>query len=164
MCVDSSKNVLREKISASDELPVLCTGCKGFFRKRYKTRHQKICTSTEGTMMMPMISSKKPTSYAEGLSDGFKTLLNSMRQEVSETVKTDEILLMIGNRYYNSLKRKQDKKIETTKYVRSRLRLTARVYMAYKTKYKNQYNIVLENWQENSSDMFRRETKTILGK
>jgi len=111
-----------------------------------------------------MISSKKPTSYAEGLSDGFKTLLNSMRQEVSETVKTDEILLMIGNRYYNSLKRKQDKKIETTKYVRSRLRLTARVYMAYKTKYKNQYNIVLENWQENSSDMFRRETKTILGK
>jgi len=169
--IGNTKNILREykKRKLQDEekcdvLPVLCTGCRGFFSKTYKVRHQNICTANAGAVMMvPLVTGELPTF--DGLSDGFKSLLNTMKiDEVSDTVKADCIILMIGNRYYSSLKRKRDKQIETTKYVRARLRLTARVYMAFKHVYDNQNHIFLESPLNNAADMFRREVITLLSK
>ena len=162
----NSKNIQREYKAKNDEsvLPIFCTGCKGFFSKTYKTRHQKICTGNKGaSLYLPLVT--EDIRVFDNYSDGFKSLLNSMKiDEVSDTVKEDSILLMIGSRFHSSLKRKRDKKIETTKYVRSRLRLTARLYITYKEIYGNQKELVLENPMNNTADMFRREVITLLGK
>lgn len=160
-----SKNVLRSRISlTSNDLPVYCTGCKGFFAKNYKSRHQKICPSTTGVaIMMPIISLPTAESLTENLPDDFKELLNSLHMgEVSDKIQSDEILLMIGCRYFKSLHKKRDKKLETTKYVRGRLRLSARIYIEFEKQMKLQ-NIFLDDACQNSSDLFRRETITILG-
>lgn len=113
-------------------------------------------------MMVPILNAEHCLNSTQDLSSGFSELLNTLRiDDVSDTIKGDKILLMIGNRYFNSLKRKKDKKLETCRYVRSRLRLTARVYITFKSKMSN---IVLDNLENNLADMFRRETITILGK
>lgn len=113
-------------------------------------------------MMVTLVTDDMPTF--DGLSEGFKSLLNTMHQDdVSDHIKVDPIILMIGNRFFGSLERKRDKKLETTKYVRARLRLTARVYLAFLDVYKSQNQIKLEDEKENAADMFRREVITFLG-
>ena len=156
--------IYREKVSSSTELPILCIGCKGFFTTSYKSRHQKICPATcESLMMLPTLSMNDCLVATQSLSPGFSELLNTLHlDDISDKIKSDEILLMIGNRYYSSLKRKRDKKIETTKYVRARLRLTARVLVMFERRMKNK-NFKLDNPENNLADMFRRETITILG-
>ena len=155
----------REKININCELPVLCTGCNGFFAPSYKSRHQKVCPAgSQSMMMLPMLSLDHCLSVTDNLSLGFTKLLNTLKlDEVSETIKADEILLMIGSRYFNTLRRKKDKQLEAAKYVRARLRLSARIYLSFKNQIERQ-NFVLDiTFKGNLSDMFRRETITILG-
>ena len=163
----NTENIQREKKSTKCELelPVLCTGCHGFFSSSYKSRHQKLCAAgSKAMMMLPMPSLDQCLEVTENLSAGFAKLLNTLKlDEVSETIKKDEILIMIGTRYFNTLRKKKDKEIEATKYVRSRLRLSARVYLSFKNQIECQ-NVTLDStFSRNLSDMFRRETITILG-
>lgn len=160
------EQVLRERATKNeiDEVPVLCTGCDGFFKNSYKSTHQKICPgNTSQNLMLPLVSIEAAQTF-EIFSDEFKAVLNSLRLDViGDYVKTDDIILMIGNRSFLSIKKKQDKQMETTKYVRARMRLTARIYLAFRSIYSQQSAIKLENEEGNSADIFRRETITILG-
>lgn len=161
---NGSNDFMREYTRADTVgIPIYCTGCQGFYSKNFKTRHQKLCRSNGGSKMMLSLATEEIPTFDE-LSDGFKSLLNTMHQDlVSDHIKNDPVILMIGNRFYGSLKRKKDKKLETTKYVRARLRLTARVYLSFLDIYQNQHQISLEDQKNNSSDMFRREVITLLG-
>ena len=60
------------------------------------------------------------------------------------------------------LKRKKDKKIESRRSVRARMRLTARLYLAFREEYGKQSTVMTDKL-DNAADMFRREVITILG-
>lgn len=163
-CIETgNEDFLRERSKEDcNERPVMCSGCNGFFQKAYKARHQLLCPANTNSLMLPMVSLQSIDKY-DSISDGFKSLLNTLRlDDIADIVKTDDVILMIGNRFYNSLKRKQDKRTEYTKYVRSRIRLTARIYKAFKTRYDRQTGVILDCKENNSADIFRRETITIL--
>ena len=84
--------------------------------------------------MLPMVTLGRVTSvlYSD-LEEGFKALLNSFRlDEIGNYIKGDPIILMIGVRSYESLKRKKDKVSETKRTVRARMRLVGRLYLTFK--------------------------------
>ena len=94
----------------------------------------------------------------------FKDLLSTLLlDEVGNYIKTDEIILMFGERSFNSLKRKKDKVVECKKYVRARMRLTGRVYLCFRKLYSEQSDVSLNDAMNNAGDMYRREVITILG-
>ena len=146
------------------DIPVMCSGCKGFFSRKYKARHQMICPENGSNLMLPMVSIEQCQGM-EQYSVGFRNLLNTLHQDkVRDYIKTDKIILMIGNRSFSALKRKKDKKTETSKYVRARMRLTARIYMAFRDEYAKQSEIKLEEKLNNAADIYRREVITVLGR
>ena len=99
----------------------MCSGCKGFFSRSYKVRHQVICPAGGTNLMLPMVSFEQNQSL-ENYSHDFKLLLNSLQlDEIGNYIKTDPIILMIGVRSFGSLKRKKDKVIEGKKAVRCRI-------------------------------------------
>ena len=113
--------------------------------------------------MLPMVAVSE-ASKTQHLNEDFKSLLNTLQEgEIGTLCKTDKIILMIGNRSFTSSKRKSDKKIEGQKTTRAQMRLFARVYLAFKGIYKGQNEVILVDQQNNSADIFRRETITILG-
>jgi len=59
---------------------------------------------------------------------------------------------MIGHRFFKSLKRKKDKKAEYLKYVHSKMRLTARVCMAFKVQYDDQAEFIPYDLKNNSDN------------
>ena len=146
------------------DIPVMCSGCKGFFSRKYKARHQMICPENGSNLMLPMVSVEQCQGM-EQYSVGFRNLLHTLHQDkVGDYIKTDKIILMIGNRSFSALKRKKDKKTETSKYVRARMRLTARIYMAFRDEYAKQSEIKLEEKLNNAADIYRRELVTVLGR
>ena len=156
---------MRERRNFKDtDIPVMCSGCKGFFSRKYKARHQMICPENGSNLMLPMVSVEQFQGM-EQYSVGFRNLLNTLHQDkVGDYIKTDKIILMIGNRSFSALKRKKDKKTETSKYVRARMRLTARIYMAFRDEYAKQKDIKLEEKLNNAADIYRREVITVLGR
>lgn len=61
-------------------------------------------------MMMPLVSLPNLSSITHNFPDGFKELLNSMHlDDVNDKIKNDDILQMIGCRYFKSLERKKTK-------------------------------------------------------
>ena len=165
MVKSGKNNFLRERVSLNSEqdVPVMCSACHGFFAKDYKARHQLICSGSGSGLMLPMINIADCPKLND-LKPGFKDLLSTMRMDkIGDYVKTDNIILMIGARTHNALKRKKDKEQECKKTVRSRMRLIARVYLKFLEYYQDQSVIILDKSLNNSADMFRRETITILG-
>ena len=154
---------MRERQSKNnEEIPVMCSGCNGFFAKSYKARHQLVCTASGSNLMMPLVDIAK-TQKLDDFSDEFKELLNTLHlDKVGNLIKTDQVILMIGSRSYASLKRKKDKVTETKKSVRARMRLVARLYLTFLELYQAQTSVTLENREENAADMYRRETVYIL--
>nr|XP_047142833.1 uncharacterized protein LOC124817083 [Hydra vulgaris] len=97
-------------------------------------------------------------------SNDFVNLLNTLQlDDIGNYIKTDKIILMIGSRSYSALKRKKDKVSETKKLVRSRMRLTARLYLSFKSIYNNQKAVKLDNILNNAADKYCREVITIVG-
>nr|XP_047124946.1 uncharacterized protein LOC124807258 [Hydra vulgaris] len=88
-------------------------------------------------------------------SNDFVNLLNTLQlDDIGNYIKTDKIILMIGSRSYSALKRKKDKVSETKKLVRSRMRLTARLYLSFKSIYNNQKAVKLDNILNNAADKY----------
>ena len=71
---------------------------------------------------------------------------------------------MFGARSFSALKRKKDKVHETRKYVRGRMRLVARVYLAFREVYSQQKEIHPNDTLNNAADIYRRDTISILAK
>ena len=155
---------LRERRSKrrNDELPMMCSGCKGFFAKSYKARHQLVSPASSVGVMLPVVSVEK-CKLVEKLTQAFKELLNSLRlDEVGNYIKTDPITLVIGERMFKAHNKKKDKGIERRGFVRGCVRLTARLYLSFCNVYENQSEVKLNDGQNNASDMFRRKLITVL--
>ena len=154
----------RKASSKGSEIPIMCSGCKGFFSRSYKARHQLICPTAGSNLMVPMVSVAS-TQHLENFHSDFKDLLNTLILDVvGNYIKTDEIILMIGARSFGALKRKKDKVTETKKSVRSRMRLTARIYLCFREIYSKQSEVQLIEPLNNSGDMYSREAIIILGR
>ena len=70
----SSLNVITDEIT---DVPIMCVGCKGFFAKKYKARHQLICPASGSNLMLPMISISSH-QHLDSLNNDFKVLLNTL--------------------------------------------------------------------------------------
>jgi len=57
-----------------------------------------------------------------------------------------------------------DFQVETTKSVRSRMKLIVRLYLTFREEYTKQSDVPLGDKLDNAADMYRRETITVLGK
>ena len=156
-------NFMRERNASVGETPYMCSGCKGFFSKSYGLRHQKVCSAIGVKLVLPVVSILDG-KYIEAFSDGFKVLLNTLRNDdIGSYIKTDSIILVIGERSFAALRRKKDKIVQCQRTVRSRMRIMARLYLNFIKKYNDQSNVILNNMHSNAADMYRRETITILG-
>ena len=81
---------------------------------------------------------------------------------VSNYIKTDPIILMIGARTFAASKSKKDKVTETRRTTRSQMRLTARLYLCFREICKNKSEITLPDTLGNAADMYRRKTISLL--
>ena len=154
----------RRNLQSEQDMPIMCSGCKGFFAKSFKARHQLNCPASGTNFMVPLVSVTSPLTFKEYTSD-FKELLNTLQlDEIGNYIKTDKIILMIGMRSFNSIGRKRDKVTEGRKTVRSRMRLIARIYLSFRVLYDEQTDIKLSDPLGNAADLYRRETMLILGR
>ena len=156
----------RERSSTKGDVPFMCSGCDGFFSKTYSSRHKKKCPALGNNFMIPVgaLDRVKTLRY-DDLDTDFKNLLNDLRlDEVGNLVKEDPIILMIGVRSFESLKKKKDKKKETKRTVRGRMRLLGRLYLGFKKMYGEQSEVTLPQENHNAGDMFHRGAMLILGR
>ena len=159
-------NFMRERKACESEVPIMCSGCDGFFSRSYAARHKKVCPAIGNNFMVPIINldQVKSTRYND-LDDNFKALLDGLRlDKVGNYVKGDPIILMIGVRSFECLKKKKDKMVETKRTVRARMRILARIYLTYQPYYSEQSEVSLTEVCGNVADMFHRDVITILGK
>ena len=170
MLNEGERGFMRERCASSKSeqhdtaAVVMCSGCKGFFANKYKTRHVLICPVAGNNFVLPMVNIAS-FHQIEQLPNDFKELLNSLySDEIGEYIKTDNIILMFGARSYSALKRKKDKVFETRKYVRGRMRLVARLYLAFREVYSKQEEVCLTDRLNNAADMYRRDAISILAK
>ena len=142
----------------------ICSGCEGFFAKKYKNRYQLVCPASGSNIMLPMVSLTSGISL-ENTNDDFKDLLNTLQLDtVGDYIKTDPIILMIGARTFAALKRQKGKVTETRRTTRSRMRLTTRLYLCFRGICKNQFEITLPDTLGNAADIYRRKTISLLGR
>ena len=161
----SKTNYMRERRSNDNfvESPIMCSGCKGFSAKGCKSRHQLICPTAGSNIMVPIVPLDE-IHFVETYPKEFIELLNSLQlDEVGNNVKQDEIILIVGRRFFGGTKRKKDKVVGTVKTVRRRMRLKARLYLSFREFYSKQSAINLTYAQGNAADMYRRENITTLG-
>ena len=156
----------RERTSAEDDVPFMCSGCYGFFSKSYTARHRKVCPALGNNCMIPVRALDQVKTLAfDDLDKDFKELLNDLRlDEIGNYVKGDLIIIMIGIRTFDKLKKKKDKKKETKRTVRGRMRLLGRLYLGFKKLYAKQSEVSLPQVMNNAGDMFHRDAMLILGK
>ena len=120
----------KQSSQSEEELPVMCSGCKGFFSKSYRARHQLVCSPATVGVKFPMVSIEK-AEYIEQHTPDFKGLLNTLHlDELGNYVKSDPIILMIAWRLFNAEKKK-DKETGTRIFVRTHMRLMERLYLSF---------------------------------
>ena len=161
----SKTNYMRERRSNDNfvESPIMCSGCKGFSAKGCKSRRQLICPTAGSNIMVPIVPLDE-IHFVETYPKEFIELLNSLQlDEVGNNVKQDEIILIVGRRFFGGTKRKKDKVVGTVKTVRRRMRLKARLYLSFREFYSKQSAINLTYAQGNAAHMYRRENITTLG-
>ena len=157
---------MRERRSSLNEteIPIMCAGCKGFYARKYKARHQLVCSLAGSNLMLPMVSIAS-YQHLDSFTNDFKELLNTLLlDKIGNYIKTDEVILMFGQRSFGALKRKKDKVTEAKKSVRARMRLTARVYLTFHEIYTTQTEVHFDDCLNNAADMYRREAITVLGR
>ena len=87
-CFMRERRSLKNNKNSESNMPVMYSGCKGFYCKSYKSRHQLICPASGTNLMIPVVSLAAP--LPEVLPDDFKEILNSMhKDEARSYVKTD---------------------------------------------------------------------------
>ncbi|XP_057290065.1 uncharacterized protein LOC130612732 isoform X2 [Hydractinia symbiolongicarpus] len=129
---------------------VMCSLCNGFYAKSFITRHMKDCgndsCSSKVGVPLPLLGQEFEKLKAQFKED----ILSRMRNDpIGITAKSDEIILMIGSRLYEKVKRRQDKKHEIQNTVRTDMRRLSHLYTHFQSKNVNAFH-------GNASDMFIR--------
>ena len=159
---------LRERRASNkgdQNVPLMCSGCSGFFSRTYAARHKRVCPALGNNFMIPIagLDRIKLTKFND-MDEKFIDLLNGLRlDDAGNYLKGDQTILMIGARSFERLKKKKDKKVETKRTVRARMRILARLYLTFQPIYENQSEVSLPV-RGDAGDMFHRDVMVILGK
>ena len=106
--------------------------CIGFFATSYKACNQLVCPASVTAMLLSLIScyllvSVENCKTVESFCEVFNGLMNSLLLNVvGNYTKTGKIVLMIGGRSFEALRRKKDKLVEVKKSFHERMRLITR--------------------------------------
>ena len=141
----------------------MCTSCKGFYAKAFKTRHKALC-GKESCQFPITIAVDCTSDESWNLSDDqFKQrILNIIRDDmIGRLAKSDPVILMVGHRLYGKIKRRLNKKLEVERSVRSDMRRLAHDYQRFK-KRKLDLSLTCTNDKNNAGDMFLRENFEVL--
>ncbi|XP_065641740.1 uncharacterized protein LOC124810140 [Hydra vulgaris] len=147
---EKTPNSLRERVSRTNIEPVMCTGCLEFYARTFFKRHTIKCNENSCTSLIPLPISSMDNLIKDLSEDFKKNIIEKLRDdEIGKSVKNDPIILMIGSRLFNKIKRKKDKQNEVKRSVRADMRRLANLYQNFKKfQIKTVYN--------NATDMFLR--------
>ena len=125
----------RKTTNSNNDL-LMCGLCLGFFSKAYFFRHKRDCKKREERNKQSIglpLSLIEADSTLANVSEDFKTsVLGGLRDsEVKDLIMNDELLLIIGNRLHNKIKRRKGKEMEAIKVVRADLRRLANLYRLF---------------------------------
>ena len=129
--------ILRERKSkrVRDDI-VACGKCSGVFSKTYFWRHKRICCGKSSKVATAVDMKIVQNSLRSGnnVSEEFQStiLQKFLDDDVGRLCKSDEWLLMIGQKLYDKLRGKQDKKTEVRRSVMSDMRRLATLYTHFK--------------------------------
>ena len=119
------KNVINNlksecEMKKSVEAPIMCTKCYSFFANGYISRHIKasICGRESGILMVPVMS-LKACNIVSDYNDEFKNLSKLNSDKVSDYIKKDPIIMMIGSRFFDTVRKRKIKEVETASSVHS---------------------------------------------
>ena len=106
---------------------IICTVCKGCFCKKYFHRHKDSCGGR---------ADKVPVAFLEEnvypISEDFKTILNRFHSDqIGDIIRSDRSILLVGQKLYDKMKKKQDKKMEVRKSVMTDMRRIASLYQHF---------------------------------
>jgi len=115
---------------------VLCSCCSGLFSNQYFRKHRVHCKPL-GTDQ----PSEKPTRIQIDLlkdsslrQDFRENILSKLRDDdIGTLCKSDDIIVMVGSRLFDKLRKKPDKLAEVSRSVRTDMRRLARLFLAFQT-------------------------------
>lgn len=140
---------------------VMCQLCKAFIERRYIARHEKkhAQTSDAACMATPLPASMLSMTCDDLGTDFTKEIVSKFREGLNKDVyricTTDRVLLQIGKKWWNKLKRKTDKKTEVRRTVMADMRRLASLYSEMKGTEKT-IGRELPEKEGNVSDIFKR--------
>jgi len=128
----------RKRTSTKNARSVMCSNCRVVLLSKNMARHKRTCSDVSKIRAMDVVTIKTPN-----LSDSFKTqVLGTLRNDsLSDFIKKDEGILLIGMMRFDRLSKNKDKAMEIRRSVRSDMRRLASLYLRY----------------VNSIDMFNKE-------
>ena len=135
LCLRNPK-IERERNNKVDNKLVVCTACSGFFSAAFYYQHRKRCQAKPSlpaqnvpvTLLMPATTD---------VSEHFRTeVLSKFRDDdIGQICQTDPTIITVGSRLYDKLKKRNDKKVEVKKSVRTDMRRLAQLYVAFREKH-----------------------------
>ena len=125
-----------------------------------------MCPGSRNNIIIPLGSlDRVKSAILDNLDEDFKAVLNGLRMDdVGNYIKGDPIIIMIGARSFECLKKKKDKKKETKRSIRGRMRILGRLYLCFKEHYDKQSEFSLPVVLHNAGDIFHRDCMLILAK
>ena len=130
----------------------MCASCKGFFAAEFFSRHKTNCEKDTSKIIMPISTSLLADTRLRQTSEDFQQdILSTLRNDkVGVLCKSDDVILTIGERLHEKMKRKKDKTMGVRKSVRTDMRRLENMYLIFLT----QENVNRKNG--NALDMFLR--------
>lgn len=131
---------------------VVCGTCGGCFSKTYMHRHQRRCVRKGAEQMTIPIEILRS---AQNVSDAFKSniLAKFSNDDIGYVCRTDATLTLIGQKLYDKLQAKQDKKGEVKKSVMMDMRRLAGLFI----KFRKHLPADVDKETVELVDMFRRK-------
>jgi len=106
--------ILRERKTSFPCTVVACGKCSGVFSKAYFWKHERVCCSTQAGVAKAIVVKIIQNSIKHGnsLTKDFQTTIvqKFSDDETGNLCKTNNCLLMIGQKLHDKLHAKQDKK------------------------------------------------------
>ena len=138
----------------------MCDICKGIFSKSYFYLHKQTCTAAGGSV--PQAVPLEVVFSGANLNEEFTTKILSkfLNDEAGQVCKTDKCLLKIGERLYEKMKAKRDKKMEVKRSVMSDMRRLANLFLKFKeAKVSPEECSVIHMFQRDNFDYLERAIK-----